>query len=221
MCFALLAGPLAAQSKDSGRASTGVDATLDRAMKTYEKAKSTRASFEQVLTNPLTGSTANAKGEILMDRPHKLSVRFTDPSGDRIVADGVSLWVYLPSQNPTQVFRLPQGKSGMGGVDVIGQFFDSPRERFNISDAGVARIGAIATHAIKLVPKKPSGPFAKATVWVDDTNGQLRQFEVTDANGLVRRVTLTKVETNVKIDADNFRFVAPKGARILDGAPSV
>lgn len=204
-----------AQKVDTGRAASSTDATLDRALRAYGRAKTTRASFDQVLTNPLTGTSAKAKGELLMDRDGRLSIRFIDPAGDRVVADGSMLWVYLPSQNPTQVIRAPQGKGGVGGVDVMGQFFDNPRGRFSIADAGAARIGSNATHALKLTPKKTGGAFTVATVWVDDATGQLRQFEVTDGNGLVRRVTLTKVETNVKLDSSAFRFIMPKGAKLL------
>jgi hypothetical protein len=35
----------------------------------------------------------------------RIAVRFTDPAGDRIVADGRSLWIYLPSTAPDQVIR--------------------------------------------------------------------------------------------------------------------
>lgn len=198
-------------------AQPSVERTLDRALKAYNAARTTRATFTQVLTNPLTGTTARASGELLMRRPNQVSVTFTDPRGDRIVADGRLLWVYLPSQDPRQVIRLPQGAGGTGGVDVMGQFFDSPRSRFIVTDAGNATIGGRATHALRLVPRAGKGAaFVSGIVWVDDRDGHVRQFEVTDGNGLVRRVTLTKVETNVKVNAKSFTFVMPSGARLVE-----
>src|SRR5437868_2962102 len=80
-------------------AAQSIDATLDRGLRAYNSARTTKATFEQMLSNPLTGSSSKARGELLMRRPNQLSVKFTDPSGDRIVADGGMLWVYLPSQN--------------------------------------------------------------------------------------------------------------------------
>lgn len=193
------------------------DVTLDRALKAHTATRTTRAKFSQTLTNPLTGTTANASGELLMKRPNQLAVKFTDPAGDRIVADGKLLWVYLPSQNPKQVIRLPQGKAGTGGIDVIGQFFDSPRTRFVVTDGGAIKVGGRATHALVLVPKAgKASAFVRATVWVDDRDGQLRQFEVTDANGLVRRVTMTKLDVNAALPGDAFRFMMPAGAKIVE-----
>ncbi len=199
------------------QSTTRADAVLDRALKAHSATKTTRATFSQTLTNPLTGTTANATGQLLMKRPSQISVKFTDPAGDRIVADGKLLWIYLPSQNAKQVIRLPQGKAGTGGIDVIGQFFDAPRTRFAISDGGALKIGGRATRALILVPKAgKSAAFVRATVWVDDRDGQLRQFEVTDANGLVRRVTLTKLDVNTTLPTDAFRFLMPAGARLVE-----
>ena len=214
LLIGVIVTPLPAQRSDTGRAAT--DATLDRAIHTYQAAKTLKATFEQTLTNPLTGSSSRAHGELIMRKPNQLSVRFLDPDGDRIVADGAMLWVYLPSQNAKQVIRVPQGKAGMGGIDVIGQFFDSPRTRFTITDAGALKIGERATHALRMVPKKATGTFAQAIVWIEDDGGQLRQFEVTDANGLVRRVSLGRVDVNGKIDPATFQFMMPRGAKLVD-----
>src|ERR671931_1994598 len=87
----------------SSLAAQSTDRVLDRAVSAWAKVKTARATFEQTVTNALTGSSANARGDFQQQRPHKLSIRFTDPSGDRIVADGASVWVYLPSSAPGQV----------------------------------------------------------------------------------------------------------------------
>ena len=61
---------------------------LDRAVAAWAKVKTARATFEQTITNSLTGATLTASGEYQQQRPGKLSVRFDDPANDRIVADG-------------------------------------------------------------------------------------------------------------------------------------
>lgn len=212
--LAMLPAVLGAQAAKS--ASTA-DATLERALKAYGATRTMRATFEQTLTNPLTGTTANASGELFMRKPNQIAVRFANPAGDRLVADGKLLWIYLPSQNPKQVIRLPQGANGTGGIDVMGQFFDAPRTRYTITDVGASSIGGRAVHAIKLVPRAgKSAAFVRATVWVDNKDGRLRQFEVVDANGLVRRVALTKLDVNATLPKDAFRFIIPQGARIVE-----
>ena len=204
----LAAAPLPAQ---------GVNATLDRAVAAYGRMKTARATFEQTLLNPLTGTTVVAKGEMLQQKPGRLSVRFTDPAGDRIVSDGKVLWAYLPSSNPRQVMKMPLTEGGAGSVDLAEQFLKDPRAKYQVSDAGTATVSGRATHALALVPRQPM-QFTKATVWIDDRDGTLRQFEVTDGNGLTRKVRLTSLALNVAVPRDAFTFTPPKGVKVFDQA---
>ncbi len=208
----------------AGAAAQSADAVLDRAVAAYANVKTTRASFEQQLTNPITGTTAASRGEYVQQRPNRLSVRFTDPADeqrDRIVADGAWVWVFVPSATPNQVVKMPVGTGeGAATVDFIGEFLTSPRERFTISDAGADTVSGRRVHAVTLVPKDDHTPFTKATMWVDET-GIVRQFEVADTNGTIRRVRLTKVAFNVPVDRSTFVFTPPPGVKVVDHATMV
>jgi outer membrane lipoprotein carrier protein len=208
---------VAAHATAASLPAQGVDVTIDRAVAAYAKMKTARATFEQTLTNPLTGSTVVARGEYQQQAPNRLSVRFTDPAGDRIVSDGKVLWAYLPSSNPGQAMKMPLGEEGAGSVDLAGQFLTEPRSKYTITAAGTATVSGRATHALNLVPKQPT-QFTKATVWVDDKDGSVRQFEVTDANGLTRRVRILSLSVNVPVDRDAFTFTPPKGVKVFDQA---
>jgi outer membrane lipoprotein carrier protein len=190
--------------------------TLDRASRLFKQAKTVRATFEQTLKNPLTGTEARASGELLLEQPNRMAVTFTKPSGDRVVSDGKWLWVYLPSSAPNQVIKLPAKSKGISGVDMVGELLTAPTSRYTVADAGTATVGGRATHAVALTPKEDGGAIAKATVWVDDVDGSLRQFEVTDANGLVRTVRMTSWTANGGLPSGAFRFTVPNGVRVVD-----
>ncbi|MDX2183158.1 MAG: outer membrane lipoprotein carrier protein LolA [Gemmatimonadaceae bacterium] len=199
-------------------AQTKADSVLDRAVQLHGKVGTLRATFVQTLTNPLTGAKVTSRGELQQKPPRYLSVVFTEPRGDRIVADGQSLWVQLPSAMPDQILRLPLGAAGpgLGGVDLLGQFFENPRAKYTVSSIGAARVDGRATYALSLTPKDGEGLFEKATIWLDDATGYLRQFETTDANGVVRSIRLVRFRPGARLDDGVFRFVPPKGARILE-----
>ena len=59
-------------------------------------------------------------GVFVQERPNRVSITFTEPSGDRIVGDGKSLWVYLPSSTPGQVLKLPADADGAIVADEKG-----------------------------------------------------------------------------------------------------
>ena len=194
-----------------------VDAIIDKAVKTYTNTRTSKGTFEQTITNPLTGSKVTAKGGFEQQRqPARFALRFVQPKGDMIIGDGKWLWVYLPSSTPNQVIKVPMTEGGAGSLDLASRFFDSPKTRFTIADAGTATIGGRATHALTLVPRAQGEPFTRAKVWIDAADGTLRQFEVAELSGITRLVTITAVTPNAAVNAKSFTFTPPKGARIVD-----
>lgn len=194
-----------------------VDSIIDKAVATYNKTKTSKGTFEQQITNPLTGTKVTAKGEFEQQRqPARFAFRFVQPKGDMLIGDGKWLWVYLPSSQPNQVIKVPMTEGGAGSLDLASRFFDSPRTRFTITDGGPATVAGKSTQALTLVPKGNGEPFTKAKVWIDVADGTLRQFEVIEPSGLTRLVTITSVTPNAPVSAKSFTFTPPKGARIVD-----
>ena len=190
---------------------------LDRAVAVWAKVRTARATFEQTITNSLTGRTLTATGEYQQQRPGKLSVRFADPANDRIVADGKNMWLYLPSTAPGQVIKTTMKDGGSGTVDLTAQFLTTPRSRFTVVPGGALTVSGRATHAFTLTPKTKAGaPFQAATVWIDDADATIRQFDVTETSGLERKVRLTSFRPNVAVDASAFTFTVPEGVRVVE-----
>jgi len=204
---ALAALPAAAPAQDA-------NAIIDRAVAAYARLNSMRAEFRQTLTNPLTGSSQTTSGVILRKKPNLLSINFA--SGDRVAADGATLWVYLPSSIPGQVVRMPYTGNNASTVDPADQFLNSPRTRFTITPSGTATVGGRATHAVTLVPKRANAGFTSAKVWIDDNDSSIRQFDIETANGLKRHVVITNFTANPVLSRSSFRFAVPKGAKIVD-----
>ena len=207
LAAAVLSAPVSARAQNA-------DAVIDRAVAAYARLNSMRAEFRQTLTNPLTGSTQTTTGVILRKKPNLLSINFA--SGDRVAADGSTLWVYLPSSTPGQVMRMPYNGGNATALDPAREFLDSPRARFTVSGSGAATVGGRATHAVTLVPKRANANFTTAKVWIDDADSSIRQFDVENASGLKRHVVITSFTANPAISASSFRFSVPKGAKVVD-----
>jgi outer membrane lipoprotein carrier protein len=202
------AAPLGAQS---------VDATIDRAVAAWDKIKTVRGTFEQTVTNSLTGSSAVARGKYVQQRPNRLAIRFTQPASDAIVSDGKYVWVYLPSTAPGRVVKRPATERGSTPIDLTGQFLDEPRAKYDIAPAGTRTVDGHAARGLTLTPKAGvHAPFTKATVWVDDDDALIREFEETEPTGVTRHVRLTSLEPNVAVERQAFEFAVPSGAKIVD-----
>jgi outer membrane lipoprotein carrier protein len=194
-----------------------VDATIDRAVAAWAKVTTVRGSFEQTVSNSLTGSSATAHGEYTQERPSRLAIRFTAPDSGAIVSDGKAVWVFLPSSAPGQVVKRPATDRSASPIDLTGQFLDAPRTKYDITDAGTRTVDGHATRGLVLVPKKgATAPFTKATVWIDDDDSLIREFEATEQSGVTRHIHITTLRTNVPIDRSSFVFTIPKGVKVVD-----
>lgn len=192
-------------------------AVLDRAVRAYENVKTLRATFSQTITNPLLGATVTSTGEVVQRRPSQVSVRFTDPAGDRIIADGTWVWFYLPSSTPGQVIRTRIAPGSQGSPDLTAQFLDTPKSRFDVTDLGRDTVNGRPARVLSLVPKKGvDAPFTKAVIWVDSGDALIRQFELTEPSEIVRRVTIRTLTLNPAVSASAFKFTPPSGTRVIE-----
>lgn len=199
----------------SADAQTPADAALDRAVIAYRSVQTLRATFDQSLANPVTGRSSQAKGELLVKRPGRIAVRFTEPSGDRIVSDGKYVWIYLPTSAPGQVIRGHADAAQGTGMDVSTELLTAPRTKFDVTDAGAATVNGRATRIVVLTPKSARN-YTRARLWIDDADGVVRQLELSENSGVVRTVTFRTIQLNARVPESAFKFEVPKGAKVFD-----
>ena len=201
------AAPLAAQTADP----------IERATAAWAKVKTVKGTFEQTVTNSLTGTSATTHGDYMQERPNRLSIRFRQPDAGAIVSDGKTLWVYLPASSPGQVVKRPATDRSAVPIDFTGQFLESPHSKYDIVPLGTRTVEGHAAHGFKLTPKAgTSAGFTVASVWVDDDDSLIREFEETETNGVTRHIRLTSVEPNAAVDRGSFTFTPPSGVKIVD-----
>lgn len=209
---AVAASPLAAQSP--------AESAYDRVAKAWATHTTLEAQFDQRIMNPLLGRTASSRGTFLQQKPGRVSITFTEPAGDRIVGDGKSLWVYLPSSTPNQVMKLPADADGAVVADLLGQLLDAPKRTFNISGGEAVTIDGRGTRRVLLVPRVDgSVPFQKATLWLDDKEPRPARVQVIDPQGVERTITLTTWIPNATLPKNAFVFTPPKGVRVITKIP--
>lgn len=213
MALAVLgAAPLSAQN--------GAESAYTRVARAWSGTKTLEATFQQSITNPLLGRTVSSRGVFLQERPGKVSITFTQPAGDRIVGDGKSLWVYLPSSSPGQVLKLPADADGAIVVDLLGQLLETPRQAFTISGGEAQPVDGRPTRRVQLVPKNPGTvPFQRAVLWIDETEPRPMKVQVIDGQGVDRTITLTTWTPGAVLPKDAFAFKVPKGVKVSTKLP--
>lgn len=216
LILSLVAAALVCTPPASPARAQDVDSVIRRAVSAWSRVHTLRASFEQTVTNPITGSAMQSSGDLQQRKPNRLAITFRDPAGDRIVADGKHVWVFLPSATPGQVVKMTNAQAGGANTDLIGQFLDAPRKKYDVTDAGMDKVGTRPARALVLVARPGQAlPFVRAKVWIDEKDSLIRQFESTDGNGITRRVRLLSLTINPKVDSGAFVFRVPAGVRTV------
>lgn len=187
---------------------------LTQAERAARGIRSLEADFTQTLNVPLLSSNQRSTGKLYQRKPDRFLMRFSDPEGDVIVADGRHFWLYYPSTDRTQVIRTSIAAGGES-VDLQQQFLSNPNQRFVATLAGEESVGGRRAHVLTLVPRGAS-PYKILKVWVDKDDYLVRRFEMTEENNSVRTVEMRNLRTNHALPDNLFTFTPPAGTQVFD-----
>ncbi len=202
-----------AQAPSAPATSAEALAILTRAAERYEGMAGFCAQFRQVVENDLLRQTTRSRGELCQRRPDRFDMRFTDPQGDRVVADGRYLWAYFPSTDPGQAFRTDPG-AAEGRFDLHREFLGEPGERYAPTLQGRETLEGRVVHVLALRPLRTS-PFLRARIWVDVDEALIRKIEITETEGFVRTLELSSMQLNPSLPDARFHFDVPPGVRVV------
>lgn len=186
---------------------------LERAAERYRAMDGFCADFRQVVQNDLLRDATRSRGELCQAGTDRFEMRFTEPEGDRVVADGRHVWVYFPSADAGQVFRT-QLQATEGRFDLHREFLSEPGERYAPTYQGTEEVDGYATHVLSLEPLRPS-PYLRARLWLDADRSLIRKVEIVEDEGFVRVLELSRIRVNPSIPADRFRFDPPAGVQVI------
>lgn len=189
---------------------------LDRASAAYQTISTLSADFVQIVANPMIGGPDTTRGKLYQMRPNRFAMRFSDPKGDRVVADGRHLWLYTPSTTPGQVIRSRIPDVGTTGPNLIGQFVERPRERYRARYLRADSLPDGMADVVALEPREADQPYTDAVIWIDRDDGLVRRIELTETSGQRRTVVLKKLKVNSGAPGREFTFSPPSGVRVVD-----
>jgi len=189
---------------------------LDRASASYDTVRTLQADFTQVVENPMLGDPDTTRGKLFQRRASYFAMRFTEPNGDRIVADGKKLWLYTPSTTPGQVIRRAIPANGSSGPNLIGQFVEHPRERYAAKYLRTDSLADGPVDVITLTPKSPDYAYTEATVWILRRDAFVRRIDIVENSGQRRSILLRNLRINQPIASREFKFSPRSGLRVVD-----
>ena len=157
-----------------------------------------RGRFLQVAAD---GAMAN--GVFYLRRPRRFRFEYAPPSPVLLVGDG--LWLIFHDRELGQVSRVPLTSSPLSLlIDNEVSLTDHAAHASIVREPGVIRITLND-------PEEPEQ--GELTLVLTDPPLALRQWHVTDAQGLTTRISLFETEANVPLEAKLFTFSDPPPGR--------
>jgi chaperone LolA len=187
---------------------------LRRVEQTAAGIRTLEADFTQNLRVPLLNTDQSSAGRLYQRKPDRFLMRFTEPAGDVMVADGRYFWIYYPSSDRTQVIRTSIAEGGEQ-ADFQRQFLSNATDRFVATLNPEEVVGGEPTWALTLVPRRAS-PYKVVRIWVGKQDFLVRRFEMTEENNSVRRVELRNIRVNQPIADALFSFTPPAGTHVFE-----
>jgi outer membrane lipoprotein-sorting protein len=186
---------------------------MEAAAARYRGATAICADFAQERTVTLLRETRRGRGRLCQQQPNLFSMRFSEPSGDRVIADGKDFCQYTPSTDPKQAICIPMSRAGTS-YDFHKEFLDRPAEKYNLRLNGQEAVDGSQTHRVVLVPKQAAG-YRQATLWIDARTNLLRRVELNEENGTVQRITMSNIDLQATPPASSFRVDLPAGVQVV------
>jgi outer membrane lipoprotein-sorting protein len=186
---------------------------MEEAEARYREVAGFCGRFQQRLEVPLLDQVTESEGTLCQAQPNLFAMRFTQPAGDVLVADGEFFWVYYFTTDPGQVLQFPM-EVRPGGLDFHREFLQGAREKYELGYVEAETLNGRSTHVISAVPRSPAG-FRAARIWLDAEAALILQVRIGMENGSVRTVTLHDLELNPDPDPERFRFSTPPGVRVI------
>ena len=152
------------------------------------------------LSNPSTGSFQFA-------RPGKFIWIYSKPYEQLLQADGDKLYIFDKDLNQVTIKTLGTAIGSSPAAILFGS--NDLEKNFTLSEGGT-RDGI---EWLQAIPKTKDTNFEKIGIGLKD--GMPVAMELRDSFGQVSLLSFTRFEKNPSLPANQFRFVIPKGADVL------
>ena len=169
--------------------------------------KSGRASFTQTVTSVDGAKKKTSSGSFEFARPNRFRFAYAKPFEQLIVADGQKVWIFDADLNQASSRKLSQALGNTPAALLAG----ASLEQDFVLSAQPAQGGlewALAT------PKANDGSFKSMRVGFKGR--ELAAVEILDNFGQRSLLQFSAFAPNVALSADQFRFVPPAGADVIE-----
>ena len=168
---------------------------------------SLKADFVQVVLDSNLKQVKQSTGTLSIKRPDRFRWDYLKPNAEIIVADGKRLWLYDVDLQQVTVKPLNDTLAASPAVLLSGS--NDVEKSFSVEDLGTKD----GLEWVSLSPKVKDTDFDNVKLGFKGED--VAVMELKDNLGNLTRIIFSKLQRNVSVADDAFRFTPPKGADVI------
>jgi outer membrane lipoprotein-sorting protein len=212
-----LALPVAAQT---GASLNDAFARLDKTSQQFHAMTADIArTVHTAIVNADDKDSGTIKVKVDKNNDTRMLIEFTAPNTQTVSIDSTEARIYYPKIKTEQVYNIGSRKALVDQFLLLGFGASSAalKEDYDITLAGMEKIGADNTWHLQLIPKSKEvlQRLKKAELWIAEPNGlPAQQRFVTSAAGDFHLVTYSNVKVNPSLSDGALKLNTPKGVTV-------
>jgi outer membrane lipoprotein carrier protein len=194
------------------------DAVVARVQSRYERTTRLQARFRQETRVPGFDQVQTGEGQVWILKPGMMRWDYTKPERQTIIANGDTLWIYLPEDHQVIRDRINHSLGTrtpalfLAGQARLTDLFTVVR----MLPQGPGEGGLLE---LELAPKGETIPYTEVHLGVDPSSYLVKLVRVIDAAGNMTAMWFSDINTEAAVAPSLFQFQVPPGVEVM--APPV
>jgi outer membrane lipoprotein carrier protein len=192
----------------------GLDELAARVQNRYDRTAHLRARFQQETRLHGFDRAQTGEGQVWILKPGMMRWDYTKPERQTIIANGETLWIYLPEER--QAIR-DQVNHSLGthtpALFLAGQA--RLTELFTVAGTPIQGPSEGGVLQLELTPKAGALPYTQVQLGIDPSSYLVRLVRLVDALGNITTMWFSDIDTEGPVDASLFQFQVPPGVEVI------
>jgi outer membrane lipoprotein carrier protein len=215
-CAAAMSSPvrsLFTSEASAAPAAPTAQAVAARVQAFYDQTKTFQASFKQEYFIRMHDQHRTSEGRVAFEKPGKMSWKYDQPNGNRVVSDGRTLKVY--DRENQQMFEQPVDKSQYPAALAFLMGQGELTRSFTLRLLDPATVKFEGGWVLEGTPKDATPAYQKVLLYIDAATSQVRRVLILDAQGNRNRFDFNTPLVNTPVPNGEFTFTPPEGTQIV------
>ena len=216
VCAAAMSPPVVSYFSTSASAAPATPTAESIAIRVqafYDQTKTFQAGFKQEYFIRMHDQRRTSEGRVAFEKPGKMSWKYDQPNGNRVVSDGRTLKVY--DRENQQMFEQPVDKSQYPAALAFLMGQGELMRSFTLRLLDPATVKFEGGWVLEGTPKDPTPAYQKVLLYIDAATSQVRRVLILDAQGNRNRFDFNSPLVNTPVPTGEFTFTPPEGTQIV------